>query len=211
MLNRRVKELVHAARPTMSSKGDLLVGHKDTKVFPVDPHSGQPPEKGRVSPGGASAGDASIGAAEDDVEGEDGTPASPLFVGRTEYKVRALDGHTGLTQWDVSLGEYELYQASGGAASDLDPMEVLPFFEITPGATPNDRQVLFAYEQGGRENVLWRWEVPTTALTLCGIAEDTLLFRKDLFGKPTPSHGSSAHASPALALAHTALASPAQP
>ena len=120
----------------MSSKGDLLVGHKDTKVFPVDPHSGQPPVaaagEGRVPPGvrvpavpprpNRTADDDGV-----DVGGSDRTPASPLFVGRTEYKVRALDGHTGRTQWDVSLGEYELYQASGGAASDLDPMEVLPF------------------------------------------------------------------------------------
>jgi serine/threonine protein kinase len=175
VLSHRVKDLVHAARPVFLAGNKVLTTQKNTKVFPLDAHTGEP----RTSPG----------------DGEGKKQGGTLFVGRTEYMVRAMDGHTGKPDWDIFVGEYELFQeevkreleSPSSKQERAERARTLPRFEVAPGTQPGDPEMLLAFANGplgpggSSQKPLWQEKLPSRALTLCGIVEDELLWRRDLF------------------------------
>eukprot|EP01113_Clastostelium_recurvatum_P032307 TRINITY_DN4131_c0_g1_i9.p1 TRINITY_DN4131_c0_g1~~TRINITY_DN4131_c0_g1_i9.p1 ORF type:complete len:1068 (-),score=237.66 TRINITY_DN4131_c0_g1_i9:40-3243(-) len=187
----------------------MYTGEKRTAIFAVDPSTGRLLK----IMGGTQRPDTDIRdttMALSELHDWDGCPAGlppgTLFIGRADYHIRAMDPKTGVERWNISIGEYAPYMATGNRATKPQATPNAQFVvsdernihsfqsdkRVWTSALPNPLVSLFTLDQnrGALAPAVPKYNTPTSAADQNALATDSAVyiggFKGQLYALRTP-------------------------
>lgn len=171
-----LEELKHSARDLVDAGGPLkphlkhlsdsfLVGEKHTKLFAVELATGN------------------IETIDDfDKSKTTETSSSKVYIGRSEYKSRAIRADNGSLAWSLKVGEYFIHshhsQCPNIGSYVNEPDEKYPTFE-----SESSRRIVARDRDTGE--VLWTWDLPSVIVSMYGLTRTGSIFHQASVAGPS--------------------------